>query len=554
MPTLVHYVGDDAENKLWDIATTPLAEGETTIPFNDYKDVFMKEEPFLIRTPLRELLSPEDSKLLWALVGRKDGDPESVLSKQFEVALFYKGPDNFRTACISLLTQRFNQSEEDQESIVRQVENAITLCIVDNQEDDKKAIGALNFCHSMEGIWVNWLSTSYETFIKRNWGGCGDGALFEKRGIGSFLLGKVWDLIEIAALRNDNIEKKIYLQSLGPKEVKEGTPYKFYMGRGFDAVENNPKSDGFEKLPKSLQTSIKRGVEVGSHSFVFAPKSRNKKTPDCHCLLVCETRPVPSNRKVRPRVLPINTTVVVSPAKSGVRFSSRSNRSPGRASSGIDDGSQSIINKFLKNSEKARSKNANKIWEQIKWKPKKEKHLIPEVAKVEVISAVHSGKLGQIQVLDQIADSVVSSTKIAQVFSFMPINNRTFQTWLLPSNHQPQLPTVNLHQVKSITGHEYILGDMIRFNISFLFRSFDKTKVPFFIFDCDWYKNYIYNSDPLPSESEKKDPLYFWGKIAKKNATPNYFGLYLGTWQRTTIGICSYFSTHFEMTLMKVTQ
>lgn len=317
----------------WSKAGEHVAAGEVSIPLSAYAEAF-SESSFLIGTTLRELLSPEDSKLLWALVGRHDENYTGNYNTQFEVKLFKNGPEELQQQCVTLLNERFNKHPEDSDSITRQIAHGVTLCIIGGDGSEitaqgvkqkKEVIGAINFCHTDEGIWVNWLGTSQRNFLRSRWGPHADDLPFEKRGIGSFLICKLWDLIEIANLSQQSkpLGKRIFLQTIGPEE--ENSPFQFYIDRSFSVLEQSESMDGFSKLPKSLQEAIKSGVAHGAFSFVFAPTTRDEDSPDCHALLCCKSKPVRSSSH-RHHLLSIRSTEALSPIKEDEEGSRRSSR------------------------------------------------------------------------------------------------------------------------------------------------------------------------------------------------------------------------------------
>ena len=65
---------------------------------------------------------------------------------------------------------QFDNNPEDKASIEQCVAQATSICIVGNSMDRDQVIGAINFLHFKEGIWINWLATSSTLFNKAKWG------------------------------------------------------------------------------------------------------------------------------------------------------------------------------------------------------------------------------------------------------------------------------------------------------------------------------------------------------------------------------------------------
>lgn len=504
---------------LWDFVQRPVTMRETNIFLQPYSQKFLTGDPFMIECPLRQLLSPEDSSGLWALVGRKtNGD--DITNEEFKLILFYHAPEDIEDPCIKVLQDRFNLYNEDKESIEKQVKNAMNMCIIGG---GKEVIGAINFCHTMDGIWVNWLATSPNRFHKKNWGSFADNASFEKRGIGSFLIGKLWDLIEIVSLQVNDFQQLIYLQSIGSQDPI--SPYQFYFDRGFDIVENSGIEDGFTKLPETLQTSIKEGIKSGSFSFVFATAEDNaddkeandeEEEPNTHWLLVCRRRPFRSTGKNRPTVLSIGATEIPSPILKGKRNLTRQH-SPKRKPTKAEQDLEELVLGFWQVTKNDRAKTSTEILQKLRWHEEDSPDTLSTMlGRVQVVS--RDVKTIRLQEYDSIANAIADPTKLGQILS-IDASLLSKVDWIYPAEHTPVFPPIFLHEVHSIIGQKYLLGDMIRLCQSFLFRSINQEDAPFVLFDPEWYGNYIFNSNHHQGVTQyAKDVNYCWNLISKKRS------------------------------------
>ena len=153
----------------------PIQKSETNLFFQIYARFFKTNKPVDVQIPLQQLLTQEHGPGLWGLISN---DNNTYLDETFYLQIYCPQPlqptkKESQSLIEAFFKAQFNNNQEDKASIEQCVAQATNICIVGNSNTGKEVIGAINFLHFKEGIWINWLATSSTLFNKKSGRFCG---------------------------------------------------------------------------------------------------------------------------------------------------------------------------------------------------------------------------------------------------------------------------------------------------------------------------------------------------------------------------------------------
>ena len=150
----------------------PIQKSETNLFFQIYARFFKTNNPADVKIPLRQLITQEHGRGLWGLISN---DNDTYLDETFYLQIYRPQPfqlnkEKSQSLIEGFFKAQFISNQEDNASIQQCVALATNICIVGISNSGKQVIGAINFLHFQEGIWINWLATSSILFNKQKWG------------------------------------------------------------------------------------------------------------------------------------------------------------------------------------------------------------------------------------------------------------------------------------------------------------------------------------------------------------------------------------------------